>query len=84
MPDYLRTLDDARKAGVEMLAICHQVDCRHTQVVDLVQLIHHVGAATRLVPIKGAVHFSERMRCPTCGSRGMFIWIAVPNEPEPA
>jgi hypothetical protein len=84
MPDYLKTLDDAVKAGVEMIAVCHAVECRHTRKVDLQQVIHHVGAATQLVPIKGNVHFSERMRCPECDSRGMFIWIAVPNQPEPA
>jgi hypothetical protein len=83
MPDFLKTLDDAVKAGVEMIAVCHQVECRHTRTVDLHQVIFHVGAATQLVPVKGKVHFSERMRCPECAQRGMFIWIGVPNQPEP-
>jgi hypothetical protein len=83
MPDYLRTLDDAATARVQMIAVCHTINCRHTQDVDLQQVIFHVGAATPLVPIKGVAHFSERMRCPACKQRGMFIWVGVPRQPEP-
>lgn len=84
MPIYLKTLDDVQKAGQRMIAVCHQVDCRHSQIVDVARVIYHVGAAHQLVPVKGKVHFSERMRCPECDALGMFVWMDVPKDPEPS
>jgi len=83
MPLQLHTLGHVRESGREMHAICHNVWCRHHQVVDLKKVIDHVGSATPLLPQKGREHFSERMRCPRCKQRGMFIWLDDPKDPTP-
>jgi len=83
MARWLTTLGDARDIGQELVAVCHNVACRAQRFVDLEKVIHHVGAAHFLLPVRGAVHFSERMRCPACGSRGAFIWINEPKTPSP-
>lgn len=83
MPKSLHTLDDARQAGQELLAICHNPACRRRQLVDLELVIFHVGAGHQLVPVRGQLHFSERMRCPACGQKGMFIWLGDRKDPEP-
>ncbi|WMT85548.1 hypothetical protein NO932_11480 [Pelagibacterium sp. 26DY04] len=79
----LRTLGDIRDAGLDMIAVCHNVSCRHTRQVDLGKLIKAVGEMQSLLPIKGQSHFSERMRCPECKHRGMFLWVEAPKEPNP-
>src|SRR5690606_35330740 len=79
----LRTLGDVQKSGLDMLAICHNVSCRHTKPVDLPALVKAVGELASLLPVKGQPHFSERMRCIECGHRGMFLWVDAPKEPNP-
>ncbi len=66
-----------------MLAICHNVSCRHTKPVDLPALVKAVGELASLLPVKDQVHFSERMRCPECRHKGMFLWVEAPKEPNP-
>ena len=83
MASWIQTLGDAKDIGQELIAICHNPACRHTRLVNLDKVIYHVGAATPLIPLRGKVHFSERMRCPACKHRGMFIWIREPKFPEP-
>lgn len=79
----LRTLKDVRDGGLDLLAVCHNVSCRHTRQVDLDKLIKAAGELASLLPVKDQSHFSERMRCPECRQRGMFIWIDQPKEPNP-
>lgn len=83
MARVIRTLGEAREAGLAFVAVCHGVQCRHSQSVDLNQVIYHVGAAHSLMPLRGAIHFSERMRCPKCKSKGMSIWAEIKQDPEP-
>lgn len=79
----LRTLADVKNAGLNMVAVCHNMSCRHTKDVDLHALIKAIGEMASLLPVKGSPHFSERMRCPECGHRGMFLWIDAPKAPSP-
>ena len=83
MPKLSATLGDALDAGINFLAICHNVPCRYSQIVNLALVIEHVGARHSLIPVKGKVHFSERMRCPQCKSAGMFIATKNRQDPEP-
>lgn len=79
----LRTLKDVRDTGLGLLAVCHGVTCRHTKEVDLTALIKAVGEMASVLPVFGQAHFSERMRCPSCGKRGMFVWPDLNQEPNP-
>lgn len=83
MPLTINTLGDLKRAGQEMIAVCHNVYCRYRQTVDLQMVIDHVGAMHPLLPARGQVHFSERMRCPKCKQRGFHVWMADPKEQEP-
>jgi len=83
MPRWIATLDDARLLGQGLIAICHNPVCRRAVRIDLDGLIYHVGAAASVTPVRGAEHFSERMRCSACGHRGVFLWIEAPRYPEP-
>jgi len=84
MSKWIRTLGDAKEVGQELIAVCHNPACRHRQMVDLASVIHHVGAGHSLIPVRGQLHFSERMRCPVCRTKGMFIWIVEPKFSQPA
>lgn len=79
----LRTLKDVVDGGLDMIAICHSVSCRYTKPVDLTALVRAVGEMASLLPTKGQEHFSERMRCPQCKHRGMFLWLDTPRQPNP-
>jgi hypothetical protein len=83
VPRWVYTLEDAKRVGQELVAICHNPECRHRRMVDIDLVIRHVGGLHSLTPVRGVVHFSERMRCPRCKHRGMFIWIVDPKFPEP-
>jgi hypothetical protein len=83
MPRELKTLGDVRDTGQSLLAICRNIRCRRRHPVNLDLLIDKVGSMHSLLPVRGQVHFSERMRCPDCGERGMFIWLGIPREPMP-
>lgn len=78
--DYLIHFAAARRG---IIAICRDPACRHRQNVDIARVTSHVGKYHPVLPTHGLVHYSERMRCPLCGARGMFVW---PEEPkyEPA
>ncbi|RUT32663.1 hypothetical protein EMQ25_05820 [Arsenicitalea aurantiaca] len=83
MPRTLKTLEDARVTGQELVATCLQLQCRHRWLVDLPKVIHYVGGAHSLWPVRGQRHFSERMRCPACNGKGVHIWMGVPKTPQP-
>jgi len=80
---WLRTLGDAHRVGQRLIAICHNVDCRRRVELNLDEFVYQVGAVTSLVPVRGAVHFSERMKCSVCGHVGAFLWIDEPKTPTP-
>lgn len=80
----LRTLKDLRESGQVLIAICHKVTCRHMRPVDLGKVIQAVGEMQSILPVRGQHHFSERMRCPACGHKGMFLWLETPKVPDPA
>jgi hypothetical protein len=79
----IRTLKDIKESGLTMVAVCHNVSCRHTKNVDLHALIKAIGEMASLLPVKDQPHFSERMRCPECKHRGMFLWVEAPKTPSP-
>ena len=79
----LRTLGDVREAGLAMLAVCHNKACRYTKPIDLEKLIGAIGSMQSLLPVKDQEHFSERMKCPKCKNKGMFVWVDFPKEPHP-
>ncbi|CDP50722.1 hypothetical protein [Devosia sp. DBB001] len=83
MSRVLSTLGEAAHAKLEMIAVCHKVECRHRQKIDLYEVMKYVGAGHKLVPDRGLVHFSERMRCPECKTKGMFVWMEIPLEQLP-
>lgn len=79
----VRTLKHVAESGAVMLAVCHAVGCRHTKPVDLPALMKAVGEMASILPVRDQPHFSERMRCPECGHRGMFLWVEQPATPSP-
>lgn len=83
MPLSINTLGDLKRSGQDMIAVCRNIYCRHRQMVDLQMVIDHVGAMHPLLPAKGQIHFSERMRCPRCKQVGFYVWMGEPKEPEP-
>lgn len=84
MPRSIHTLGQALDSGQRLVAICDNVECRHRRVIDLGRIIEHVGSRHSLIPLRGQVHFSERLRCPACHGRGAFIWVQEMPGPTPA
>lgn len=79
-PDYLSHFAASRRG---IIAICRDPACRHRQNVDIARVTGHVGKYHPILPSPGLAHYSERMRCPLCGARGMFVWPEE-REYEPA
>lgn len=79
----MRTLKDVLESGYNMLAICHNVRCRHVHDVDVKLMADRIGSAQSLIPVPNMHHFSEQMRCKKCGHKGMYIWVEAPVNPEP-
>ena len=77
------TLEDAKQNRLEIAAVCRNVNCRHRGTIDIETLIRHFGAARGLLPVRGEVHFSDRMRCSRCGQRGVLFWPQEIKGPEP-
>lgn len=75
------TLLEVRSAGHQLLAVCREVQCREKHPVDLDRLIGRLGARTQLIPERGQMHFTDRMRCPRCRRSGMNLWIE-PSAPK--
>lgn len=70
-----RTLDEVIQDGHDIVAVCRDPDCRHSRYVDLRRVIGRLGGRTPLLPQAGKQHYSDRMRCPACKGRGMFVWF---------
>lgn len=77
------TLEDALKNRLSIVAVCRNVACRHRGEVDVGLLIRNFGAARGLLPVRGEIHFSDKMRCSACGQRGVLFWPAELKGPEP-
>lgn len=69
------TLDEVQEDGHAIIAVCRRPECRQAKVVDLTRIIGHLGRKTPLLPQPGREHYSDRMRCPACKRRGMFVWF---------
>ena len=78
-----KTLLEARRVGLQLVAVCHNMNCRKSQAVDLDSVISYVGAQHEMLPVLNVRHFSERMVCPHCNHRGMFVWPVVNDDAEP-
>jgi hypothetical protein len=83
VPRTINTLGDAWRTGQDFMAVCGNIECRCKRTLDLQELIKHVGELHPLVPVRGHVHYSERLRCPACKHRGAFVWMGPPKEPTP-
>ncbi|MFT6659334.1 MAG: hypothetical protein ACJAZW_002510 [Maritalea sp.] len=66
-----------------MVAVCHNMECRYSRAVDLDSVISRVGQLHRILPVLSVKHFSERLVCPNCSHRGMFVWTAVNDDVDP-
>lgn len=80
-PAPIETLDDVRNGGHCLVAFCRHTNCRHKKDVDVHRLIQRVGARQMLVPYRAELHFSDKMRCPSCKRMGMNLWL-VPAPPR--
>lgn len=79
-----RTLDEVDQDGHDIVAVCRDPGCRHARYVDLHRMIERLGGRTPLLPQPDQQHYSDRMRCPACKSRGMFVWFQPKLEvPKP-
>lgn len=83
MVKSILTLEEARDARLQLLIVCRNPRCRHRALADLDLIIHHVGAARSMVPMRGEVHFTDRMRCTQCGGKGVLMWPTELVGPEP-
>ena len=70
-----RTLDEVQQDGHQIIAVCRNAACRHARVADLGRMISRLGGKTPLLPLPDREHYSDRMRCPACKGRGMFVWF---------
>ena len=69
------TLAEVQQDGHDIIAVCRNKDCRHARYVDLDRMLKRIGANTPLLPQPYQEHYSDRMRCPVCKGRGMFVWF---------
>jgi hypothetical protein len=74
MTGEIRTILDAACRHMDISAICSNIQCRYKRVLDLRKLAQYVGTNHPLVPQRGELHFSERLRCPKCRQRGSYLW----------
>lgn len=75
------TLGDVREGAHDLVAVCRWMGCRHRSRVDLPRTIQSVGISQALYPERAEVHFTDRMRCPSCKRRGMNLWL-IPYVPK--
>lgn len=84
----IQTLDDVRRGGHGLIAICRHTTCRYQRDIEIDRLIGRVGGKQKLLPVRSELHFTDQMRCPSCKRRGMNLWVepsfpkVVPS-PEP-
>lgn len=83
MPRSINTLGDVLRTGFGLIAVCGNIQCRLKRALDLREIVRHVGDLHPVLPARGHLHLSERLRCPRCGHRGSYVWLDIPNEPEP-
>lgn len=71
----IETLDDVRIGRHRLEAICRNTNCRYCQELDVDRLVQRIGGRHFLIPDRTQIHFSDRMRCPSCKRRGMNLWL---------
>lgn len=75
----VQTLQDVQAEGHKLYAICRHDGCRHQKEIEVDRLVQRIGPRHSLVPIRGELHFTDKMRCPSCKRRGVYLWM----EPSP-
>lgn len=75
------TLGDLLSAGHSLFAVCRYANCRYTKEIDAPRLVQSIGPHHTLLPDRGELHFSDKMRCPSCKRRGVNLWLR-PAEPK--
>jgi hypothetical protein len=75
------TLGDLQSAGHSLFAVCRHSTCRHSKEIDVPRLIQSIGPHHYLLPDRSELHFSDKMRCPSCKRRGVNLWLR-PAEPK--
>lgn len=73
-PPAIQTLGEVRDGGHKLVAFCRHTNCRYQKVVDVDRLIQRVGTRQFLIPERAELHFSDKMRCPSCKRFGMNLW----------
>ena len=69
------TLGDLQDAGHSLFAVCRYAGCRYSKEVDVSRLVQSIGPHHYLLPNRGELHFSDKMRCPSCKRRGVNLWL---------
>lgn len=69
------TLGDVQSAGHSLFAVCRHANCRYSKEIDVPRLIQSIGPLHYLLPDRGELHFSDKMRCPSCKRRGVNLWL---------
>lgn len=69
------TLGDLQSAGHSLFAVCRHANCRYSKEIDVPRLIQSIGPHHYLLPDRGELHFSDKMRCPSCKRRGVNLWL---------
>jgi len=75
------TLGDLQDAGHSLFAVCRYAGCRYSKEIDVSRLVQSIGPHHYLLPNRGELHFSDKMRCPSCKRRGVNLWLR-PAEPK--
>lgn len=75
------TLGDLLSAGHSLFAVCRYANCRYSKEIDVPRLVQSIGPHHYLLPDRGDLHFSDKMRCPSCKRRGVNLWLR-PGEPK--
>lgn len=75
------TLGDVQRAGHSLFAVCRYGNCRYSKEIDVPRLVQSIGPHHYLLPDRGEMHFTDKMRCPSCKRRGVNLWLR-PAEPR--
>lgn len=77
----VKTLGDVQSQGHHLYAICRHGNCRYQKEIDVGRLVQSIGPSHALLPDRSDLHFSDKMRCPSCKRRGVNLWLR-PAEPK--
>lgn len=71
----VQTIEDVRRGGHTLYAVCRNAGCRYVKKVDIPLLLRKVDPRTRLRPGPHERHFTDSMRCSGCRWRGVYLWV---------